>query len=283
MLNWLEERNKNKIHQVGAKVAHLSGLSDRYPIPMGFCLSIRAHQQWLKAGQPATMPSALQIDIEQIYQQLLEKCGDLQPRLAVRSSAVDEDSPIASFAGQYESYLNVRGPEALQQAIIQCWQSGQTERVKSYRTQHAESSHQLQLAVFVQLMVKADISWVAFSRNPLRTDSHEMMINATWGLGESLVKGTTTPDTYIIHKTDGMLIKKTIGSKEHMTVLQEEGIQEVKVPRPMRALPVLNEKQMDAVAQLTHHLEQEMGWAVDIEGAYADNQLYLLQCRPITT
>ncbi len=165
-------------------------------------------------------------------------------------------------------------------AVLACWHSAFTKRVQTYR-QQAHLSKAIQLAVLVQEMVSADISIVAFSTNPINGNQAEVVINATWGLGQSLVNGTVTPDSYFVNKRHFTLLKSEIATKEQMTVMSSQGIQEVVVPRPMNQQPVLNEAQITEIAQLAVDLEHEMGWAVDIECAYQQNKLYLLQCRPI--
>jgi len=275
MLVWLGQ--SDDIKTLGGKSAQLSRLFTRYPIPPGFCLSVAAFEQWVELGCPNQLPAFWQTAVMQAYQQLAETTQLAEPPVAVRSSAVDEDSQTASFAGQYESYLNVIGGEALAAAILACWHSAFAERVKVYR----QGSH-APLAVLVQLMVAADMALVAFSRNPINQQA-EVVINATWGLGQSLVDGSTTPDTYIVRPTDSAILQRQIGAKNNMTVRLATGVKQVPTPRPMRSLAVLSEAQIKEVAQLAIQLEADMGWSVDLEAAYYHNKLYLLQCRPITT
>lgn len=131
-------------------------------------------------------------------------------------------------------------------------------------------------------MVPADLALVAFSRHPV-TQQPEVVINATWGLGQSIVDGSTTPDTYVVRRSDGAVVAQTIGAKTSMTILQATGVKQMPTPRPMRSQAVLNATQIQEVTRLTLQLEADMGWPVDIEAAYHHQQLHLLQCRPITT
>jgi pyruvate,water dikinase len=124
------------------------------------------------------------------------------------------------------------------------------------------------------------MAMVAFSRHPV-TQSPEVVINAVWGLGQGLVDGSVTPDTYVV-SPDQTLVQRTIGAKETMVVRFAAGIKQVPTPRLMRGQAVLSEAQIQEVTQLTRRLEREMGWPVDVEAAYWQNRLYLLQCRPIT-
>jgi pyruvate,water dikinase len=141
----------------------------------------------------------------------------------------------------------------------------------------------VRLAVLVQQLVPADAAAVVFSANPVTGNHNEVLINATWGLGESLVGGTVTPDTYVIRKSDLAVVSRDIAEKRRMTVLAHEGTQEVAVPRTQQRSASIDHGQVLELARLSMALESAMGWPVDIECAYRDRDLYLLQCRPITT
>lgn len=203
--------------------------------------------------------------------------------MAVRSSAVGEDGESASFAGQYETYLNLVGAEAVVAAVARCWESAHSEGVLAYRRQRSQPTDNIQLAVLVQQLVAADISVVAFSANSVTGDREEILINANWGLGESVVSGTVTPDTHVVRKLDLTVIERKIADKRRMTVMVPNGVQEVTVPRPMRRQPVMSDAQAVEVARLARTLETQMGWPADIECVYQGEKLYLLQCRPIST
>ena len=202
---------------------------------------------------------------------------------AVRSSAVDEDGANASFAGQHETYLNIVGADAIMEAITRCWESARSERALEYRRQQGLSVERPQIAVFVQQLVASDVSAVVFSANPVTGSRDEIMINASWGLGESIVGGTVTPDTFIVRKSDLEIIQHMIADKQHMTVSAPHGTQEVEVPRFLRTETCLTDEQVVKMAKLALTLETTMEHPVDIECAYASGDLYLLQCRPITT
>jgi pyruvate,water dikinase len=152
-----------------------------------------------------------------------------------------------------------------------------------YRRQQGLSLERLRLAVLVQQLIAADVSVVAFSANPVRGDRDEVLINASWGLGESIVGGTVTPDTFIVRKSDVAVTSRSIADKGRMTVSVPGGTREVNVPRFLRLEACLAEEQMVEIARLTLLLEATMGYPVDIECAYSMGHLYLLQCRPITT
>jgi pyruvate,water dikinase len=153
----------------------------------------------------------------------------------------------------------------------------------SYRQEHNLSAEGLGIAILVQQMVPADVSGVAFSVNPVTGIQNEMMINATWGLGESVVGGKVTPDTLVVDKSTLQVKQTYIGEKHIMTTLSEGGTIDIRVPAPQRKALSLEPNQTSEVARLALELEQKMGWPVDLEFAYFANELFLLQCRPITT
>jgi pyruvate,water dikinase len=202
---------------------------------------------------------------------------------AVRSSAVDEDGTRASFAGQHETYLNIVGADAILQAVTRCWESARAERALEYRRQQRLSIERMQIAVLVQQLIPADVSAVVFSANPITGNRDEIMINASWGLGESIVGGTVRPDTFIVRKSDLAVVQRIIADKQCMTVSAPAGTHEVETPRFLRNTSSLNDEQVIGMAKLALTLETTMEYPVDVECAYAGGELYLLQCRPITT
>jgi len=283
---WLNQPHCQEVSQVGGKAANLSRLAAAYRVPPGFCLTTAAYTQWLtatKADATNPWPTQLHDTLAQAYGEMATRCALDTPVVAVRSSAIDEDSQDASFAGQYETYLNIAGTQAVAQAIGRCWQSTRSPQVLEYRRQYNLPLDNVSIAVLVQQMVPADVSAVVFSANPVSGARDEVMINASWGLGESVVGGTVTPDTYVIDKQSLQLTQRQIADKQRMTVASTEGTKEVDVPRFMRSQAALDDKKAAEMARLAIALEQDMGWPADIECAYHGDDLYLLQCRPITT
>jgi pyruvate,water dikinase len=202
--------------------------------------------------------------------------------VAVRSSALDEDSQNASFAGQHQTFLNIRGIDALSQAVIQCWASAYHPSALAYRRQHGLNLNP-QMAVLVQQLIPADVSAVVFTANPVTGDRGEILINAAWGLGESLVSGEVTPDEFVVRKDMLSVISRQVADKQIMTVLAPVGVKNIPVPRLLRGQPSLSTDQIAEIARLGLRLEEIMGQPVDVECAYRGGFLYLLQCRPITT
>ena len=275
-LLWLGDPKSFDTALVGGKAANLSRLARLYHrVPDGFCIPVTLMDE----AHPLDLRDEIIASISDLM-----ACHSL-PELvvAVRSSAVDEDGVGASFAGQHETYLNIVGADAIIQAVTRCWESARSERALEYRRKQGLSVERLQLAVLVQQLVASDVSAVVFSANPITGSRDEIMINASWGLGESLVGGTVTPDTFVVRKSDLAVTGRAIADKQRMTVSAPGGTREVDVPRFLRQQDALTDEQAAEMAQLALTLETTMGYAVDVECAYASGQLYLLQCRPITT
>jgi pyruvate, water dikinase len=275
-LLWLGDPKSFDTALVGGKAANLSRLARMYHrVPDGFSLPVTVMDE--------AHPLDLQDEITAAISDLMA-CHSLNDFIAaVRSSAVDEDGATASFAGQHETYLNIVGADAIIKAITLCWESARSERALEYRRQQGLSVKRPQLAVLVQHLVASDVSAVIFSANPITGSRDEIMINASWGLGESIVGGTVTPDTFIVRKSDLAIIERAVADKQRMTISAASGTREIEVPRFMRGQSSLANEQVIEMARLAITLESTMEHPVDIECAYAGGELYLLQCRPITT
>lgn len=276
---WLGDPQSFDVTLVGGKAAHLSRLASlQYRVPDGFCLPVTLLDQ--------AQPLELREEVARAIADLMACHGLPDLSVAVRSSAAEEDGAGASFAGQHETYLNIVGVETIVQAVTRCWDSARSERALAYRRQQGLSVERVRLAVLIQQLVVADVSAVVFSAHPVSGSREEVVINVSWGLGKSLVGGTVTPDTFVVRKADLAVITRTIADKQRMTVLvpgMSGGTREVDVPCFLRTEASLSDEQAVELAQLALALEAAMGWAVDVECAYASGQLSLLQCRPIST
>jgi pyruvate,water dikinase len=278
-LLWLDDPKSFNSSLVGGKAANLSRLArlggHRHRVPDGFSLPITVMDE--------VHPLDLRDEITTAISDLMA-CHRLPDfSAAVRSSAVDEDGATASFAGQHESYLNIVGADAILQAVIRCWESARSEHAVHYRRQQGLSVERPQIAVFVQQLVASDVSAVIFSANPITGNRNEIMINGSWGLGESIVGGRVTPDMFIVRKSDLAVVQRIIADKQCMTVPAPGGTREVEIPRFLRNTSSLNDEQVVELAKLALTLEVTMKHPVDVECSYAEGKLYLLQCRPITT
>jgi pyruvate,water dikinase len=288
---WLGELACHNPALVGGKAATLSALAADRRIPPGFCVTSRAYDRargssadrLTEEPSPRALPPALYREVAEAYRHLGEGVGVAAPAVAVRSSAVDEDGRLASYAGQHETYLHVVGTEAIADAIVRCWRSVSAPRAQAYRQAWGHAGADVQGAVLVQQLIVADCSAVLFSANPVTGSCDEILITASWGLGESIVGGTVTPDTYAVRKADLAVTARHIADKRRMTVVVQGGTREVAVPRILQAQPALRDEQIVELARLGLTLERVLGRPVDVECAYQDGRLYLLQCRPVTT
>ena len=277
---WFRDSACQDVLLVGGKAANLSRVAN-FRVPPGFCVTTLAYETALSNGL-AQVHDTLRDEITAAYAELGKQCGVEEPAVAVRSSGVGEDSSSAAFAGVHETYLNIKGAPHVMRAVADCWASAHSPAALLYRSRHGIEDEQIRIAVVVQQLIPADVSAVVFSANPVTGNRDEVMINASWGLGESVVGGTVTPDTYVVHKPNTIVLRN-VADKECMTALRNEGTYEVEVPPRLRQMPSLTDQQVVELAQLASSLEQEMGWPVDIECAYYVVLLYLLQCRTITT
>jgi pyruvate,water dikinase len=196
---------------------------------------------------------------------------------AVRSSAEDEDSSGFSFAGQFESYLNIP-KDKLEENIKKVWHSAFSERILQYRKTH-NLKETFNISVIIQQMVKAEISGVAFSVNPATGERNVKVINAVYGLGEGLVSGTLNADSFLIKDEE---ITSEIVTKTHEVEIDYSNKKLVPVDRSKQNVSTLNEKQILEIAAALDICEKEWRKPQDIEFAYAGDQLYLLQARPVT-
>ncbi|WP_314163720.1 PEP/pyruvate-binding domain-containing protein [Lachnoanaerobaculum gingivalis] len=203
-------------------------------------------------------------------------------RVAIRSSATAEDLPDASFAGQQESYLNVVGIDDVLLQIRNCYASLWGNRSVSYRFHQGYDQTALSIAVVVQKMVESEKAGVLFTVNPLSRNTNEMQINASYGLGESVVSGRVTPDSYVVTKT-GKLIETTIGSKETKIVYGNKNTVEIAVDEEAQKKRVLDDNEISGLLNCGLKIEKHYGMPMDIEWAIKDSNIYILQARAITT
>jgi pyruvate,water dikinase len=200
----------------------------------------------------------------------------------VRSSATAEDLPEASFAGQQETFLNVRGADAVLEAVKRCWASLWTARAISYRARQGISPESVVLAVVVHLLVPAEAAGILFTANPVTGDRGQAVINAAWGLGEAVVGGLVTPDTLTIDKASGRVLDRQTADKQVMTVRTGAGIEEQPVPDDLRRSPVLSDHAAAGLTRLAVQIEALYGMPLDVEWALQDGAFAILQARPIT-
>jgi pyruvate,water dikinase len=280
-----------------------------FPVPPGFLLTTGAYEAFVQANHlqkqivdlasneadtsetrsgairqlfmNGFIPPDLAEAIHHAYTALVQTVGDLP--LAVRSSATAEDLPGASFAGQQESYLNVRGELALLDAVQRCWSSLWTPRALAYRARQGIEPSTVSLAVVVQVMVPAEASGIMFTANPISGGRAEIVLDAAWGLGEAIVGGLVTPDHIVVDKVTGAIRQMIIADKAVMTEPTATGTEERPVEQSKRHAQVLEAPQAIELARLGAQIEKYYGVPQDIEWCLADGKFYIVQARPITT
>jgi pyruvate,water dikinase len=222
------------------------------------------------------VPADIAASIRQAY-------ADLdQPSVAVRSSATAEDLPDLSFAGQQDTFLNVVGEQQVQQAVVDCWSSLWTGRAIGYRLRNGIAQGEAALAVVVQGMVQSETSGVLFTANPLTGLRSESVIDATLGLGEALVSGQVEPDHYVVNPLSGEILSKRLGSK-NLSIRGRSGGGTETVAEAAPARQALSDEQIRQVTALGRSVQQEYGFPQDIEWAFTQGELHLLQSRAITS
>lgn len=207
--------------------------------------------------------------------------GDEVP-VAVRSSATAEDSETASFAGQQETYLHVRGADHIVERVRECWCSFFTERALFYRSKKGSLSD-LGMAVVVQRMVEPDVSGVMFTIDPTKGRRDRIVVEAVFGLGEGVVSGQLTPDHYVLAR-DGRLKRIKLARQPYAIVSHPAGgVHEVELAPAQADSQTLSEQQLVRLAKIGIDLEQRLGGPQDIEWAIQGDDLFVLQSRPVTT
>jgi pyruvate,water dikinase len=230
---------------------------------------------------PVGFVEAVATDQPDAIRKLEESCVTLDGPVAVRSSAVGEDSETASFAGQHLTCLNVRPSlPTLADAVRAIWRSAHSESALAYRQRLGLPSHP-RVGVVVQELVVADCAGVLFTRNP-SNGADEIVIEASWGLGESVVAGLVTPDRFRIRR-EGTVLERTSGMKDiAIRILPEGGTQEAEVPDERVHALCLNDARLRKLHALAMRCERTFGGTQDLEWAFAGRTLYLLQRRALT-
>ena len=223
-------------------------------------------------------------EMAQLLVEHYRQLGDRAP-VAVRSSGTAEDLDDASFAGQQETYLYVIGEDEVVRYVKECWASLYNDCAIFYRREKRFDEREIAIAVVVMRMVNSEKSGVCFSANPINKSRETCMIEAAWGLGEGVVQGIVNPDNYVVRKSDFGYDMRHVSVKEIMVLRAGErgGSKEVSVPAERREQPVLSDDEVRDLVQLAMRVETFYGKPQDLEWAYENGRMYLLQARPITT
>lgn len=298
---------------VGGKAASLGRLVEAgFPVPPGFTVSTELYAAFLAENGldeeiAARVPQLDYADAERLERQTAEIRALIHERpisaeataaivgayrelgeevyVAVRSSGTAEDMAEASFAGLHDTYLDIRGADAVVDAVRRCWASLWTARCVSYRENAGIDHGGALIAVVVQTMVSSEVAGVMFTANPLTQRTDQIVVNVSWGLGEGIVSGILTPDEYVVDQRTLAVVDRTLGSKEVEVVRAPGGTGTVteQVDAARRARYTLDDGQVAELARLGLRVQRHYdGLPQDMEWALADGRLYLLQARDIT-
>ena len=286
----------------GGKSANLGELlAAEIPVPPGFALSTGAFERFMAeadlgetaddalagAMRAAPVPEAVREELTRAYAELGEATGLADPPVAVRSSAIGEDSQEATFAGQQETYLWVQGAESVCDAVRDCWASLYSPTAIAYRARLGDADHPPAMGVTVQLMVDAKISGVMFTCNPVSGDPSMVAVNASWGLGLAVVGGEVTPDEYLVSKVTGEVVRERVHAKDVQYVHDADrgGAVRVDVPEERREARCLDQPALERLIAMGRRVEGYFGSHQDIEWALARDDpegLFIVQTRPVT-
>jgi len=316
---WIEKLRADNIDLAGGKGANLGELvSAGVPVPPGFVVTTKAYREFIESSGlgekiismlegldvndtarleevsrkirqmilDTPIPSHIEDAIKSAYRELAERVGVKDPLVAVRSSASAEDLPEASFAGQQDTYLNVKGAENVVEKVKACWASLFTARAIFYRVQQGIDHRRAVMAVVVQKMVNARSAGVMFTLHPVTGDRDVIVIESSWGLGEAVVGGKVTPDEYIVDKSTLEIRERKISRKEIMITYDPDTQRniEVKVPPNMVEEPSLSDEEVKQLARYGVQIEKHYGapmdieWAVDRDMKPPDN-IFIVQAR----
>ncbi len=282
MAAFLGEAETSDADSVGSKAATLSRLALRYDVPPGFCLEAAVFDRLSGAvAGDERARSELRALVADGLERLEARVGRAPVAVAVRSSAIGEDGSDASFAGQHDTVLGVHGVDAIADAVLRCWRSVSDERALAYRREKGIDGPP-RIAVLVQEFVEADVAAIAFTSDPVSGDRDRVVVNASWGLGETIASGAVTPDIFTLRKADLALLSTEVSDKRVMAQRRDGTVVEIPVPEERRTRAALDEEAVRGVARLALDLEKETGGPVDVECAFVAGRLVLLQSRPIT-
>ena len=306
------------LERVGGKGANLAELARAgFAVPPGFLVTTDAYRAFVASNRIAApllalakqatpddplaleatateigslfaqgaLPEEIAEQVRTAYRELSEAApagatGELA--VAVRSSATAEDLPGLSFAGQQDTYLNVVGADALLQAVKQCWGSLWTARAIGYRARNRIAPEDVALAVVVQVMVPSEVSGVLFTANPLTGRRDEIVIDASFGLGEAIVSGQVEPDHYVVDPHTWRVVARKIGAKA-LAIMPRDGGGTLRTTPAAAQRQALPDAQIVELARLGLRAAAHFGAPQDLEWAWADGRLLLLQSRPITS
>lgn len=302
---WFKEINKDDSSLVGGKAANLGEMFSKFSIPDGFCITVALFEKFLEnADIKIKINSYLQnVDFNDlkklnsvsqkirkfilnsktpnyIKELIVKNYRKINDFVAVRSSAVAEDTKEASFAGQQATFLNVIEKNLLK-SIKECWASFYSTRAILYRHKN-KFNHEPKIAVAVQKMVNSQKSGVIFTVNPVTKNKNEMIIESVFGLGESIVSGVVTPDYYVINKGTNQILKEVINEKKLAIIRENDKNKKIRLNKKKANSNTLNKQELNQLIKEALLIEKHYKKPMDIEWAI-DDKVYILQARPVTT
>jgi pyruvate,water dikinase len=307
---FFDQQQDGLLARVGGKGSNLIALTaGGFPVPGGFVVTADAYVEFLDrvegldeelAAFDYTRPDVLRdqctrlrkrlahVALPETVQQAIHAALDriaasADTAFAVRSSSTFEDLAQAAFAGQHDTYLNLRGEAAILEKVRDCFVSLWGDRAVLYRHHQGFAQREARMAVVVQRQVVCDQAGVGFSIDPVLGRLNRLVIDANYGLGESVVGGEFEVDHFELDKATLQVLSRSIGHKERMIAATAAGVEEVEVPPERVDEPCLNDEQLRSVAELIRRVEGHYGWPQDIEWGWKDGHLYLFQSRPVTT
>lgn len=305
-VRWLREAARENANVVGGKGLSLGILSDNgFNVPQGFVVVADVFLSYLKyndfldkvksalagfknfGAQPSVrdlrqlLPRGqIPNDVAQVIDEALK--GLEASHVAVRSSAITEDSREASFAGLYDTYLNVKKDlPAVTVCVKECWASLFNPRAIAYKIEKGLPLFE-GMAVIVQEMVAANVSGTAFTLDPKSGDTHKIVVEASYGLGEAIVKGVVTPDRFVFEKTHLALVERKLGRKKAAIVPNKEGTRIESVSEEQQGKFCMDENLARQVARVCSEIEKLFSYPQDIEWCVENCRIWILQARPIT-
>lgn len=319
-LLWFEQMERSDVAIVGGKSSSLGEMTSKtdVPVPYGFATTAYAYRYFIeKSGlkekmrsilaeltdvensallrdvsarlreaiMAEEMPDDLKAAIAAAYEELGKKVGEAEPYVAVRSSATAEDLPDASFAGQQDTYLNVKGAENIIAKVKECYASCFTDRAVYYREKQGFDHIEVALSAVIQMMVFSKAAGVMFTVNVATGDDSNILIEAAFGLGEYVVQGTVTPDNYTVSKAENKIIDRCVNEQDVMLVRKEGGdCEELPVPEAERNIQTLTDEQILELAGYAKKIEAHYGCYMDMEWGIdaRNNKIWILQARPET-
>ena len=317
LVEFFEELGKEDVDIAGGKGANLGELTNAgINVPPGFVITSETYDKFIKETgifdeimsildaidvndtkelqgasarikeimMKAYVPDDIRTTIIEAYNALCQRIGKENAFVAIRSSATAEDLPEASFAGQQDTFLNIRGPEDVLTYVQKCWASLFESRAIFYREENNFDHSKVYIAVVVQEMVNAEKAGVMFTVHP-STGEEQILLEAAWGLGEAVVSGTVTPDTYWVDKKTGKVFNCNISEKNTMFTKDPEAGKTVQldVPEDLKNKRVLSDEEIAALTKLGARIQEHYDFPQDTEWAMENGRVFMLQSRPITT